>query len=703
MAVQQQLTTARALWPNAPPPKTDIDFATRPVVTYCLAVLKVFAASLALIILASSCSRFSDAENVAQNFDDFEVFMLDGTEVAGIEVRPDLDVEELGFDPSSIRVASAAFDVDAPSPAFGAGRVRFPLTAAPEEGDVLFVVHPTPEGVETIVASVSDDGLTGEVWMTSFPPGQAFLGPLGTFSVLPSPINTAELAAEALTSALEASGVRTPAPDCQPSPDWASFSGLPTEAVHVCVQDNPMEDGTERVEVFLRSNTGQFLVVETPPAVDFVWIDGQPEWSRDLLGWLTQAPPGRGFLLPPGGEMSFGIARPSSSEQVRFDITTSSWTNILDLVLFGARTAGLFDVENAEIDTLIQILSAAAMFETCLGSAGVTIDDLEPELVDLTSFAKSMVSCTLAGLENLTDDQKLVSAVLSLADDVERSGGVVDRDAFLRSAPAKFQQAGRLAKGIGAAMSIAEGFVVAHDSLAMALGPTNRGTVELVGSEVESDNQEPEQTTDSTNPVEPEPTVTTLASATVAVDTPQGWTLDWAYAVSLNGGGPLAIGPPGTFAAELPTVSLTWSVTNPSDRDFNGGYGSPGLFWVRPAVIFAWSSESTFCGTLREFSGAQSFTRDGALYCTVNFGLDGNDGQEHVALAGGTDEKTRTLITGSPIIEGLPSEVAAQELVDAFATPDWVGFGTVNVNGFKFGDSACEDGPLHVFADQGSC
>lgn len=83
-------------------------------------------------------------------------------------------------------------------------------------------------------------------------------------------------------------------PDCEDKTyEWAAEGNAPVSgAFHACLRRNPLPDGSERVEVKIKSNrsVAQWLVMPDHPH-DYLWIEGGPDWDRvgPLITELDQA------------------------------------------------------------------------------------------------------------------------------------------------------------------------------------------------------------------------------------------------------------------------------------------------------------------------------------------------------------------------------------------------------------------------------
>jgi hypothetical protein len=94
--------------------------------------------------------------------------------------------------------------------------------------------------------------------------------------------------------------------------EWVTSSGAPPDgAFHVCISPNPRPDGTERVEVKIKSNRAFAMWVVVPRLeADYVWIeDSGGDIIEELLSNLATGSNDR-VLLGPGRTLSVGYLRP---------------------------------------------------------------------------------------------------------------------------------------------------------------------------------------------------------------------------------------------------------------------------------------------------------------------------------------------------------------------------------------------------------
>jgi len=135
---------------------------------------------------------------------------------------------------------------------------------------------------------------------------------------------------------------------------WVSSSGSPPDgAFHVCLERNPGDDGSERVEVKVKSNRAFAMWVVVPrDGADYVWIEGS---SWDLVGPVLMAfagGPSERVLLGPGRTVTVGYRRPSAvAAQLQFFAYQDTITQLFTLL-----TRHVGEV-NAELATLLATIS----------------------------------------------------------------------------------------------------------------------------------------------------------------------------------------------------------------------------------------------------------------------------------------------------------------------------------------------------------
>lgn len=137
---------------------------------------------------------------------------------------------------------------------------------------------------------------------------------------------------------------------------WVTNSGSPPDgAYHVCVDRNPRADGTERVEVKIKSNRAFAMWVVVPRSeADYVWVEGS-SWNSiaPVLTAVTGGPTDR-VLLGPGRTLTVGYLRPAvaiaSKQFFAYQDTVTQLATML--------TRHIGDL-NAELGTLLAVIGCA--------------------------------------------------------------------------------------------------------------------------------------------------------------------------------------------------------------------------------------------------------------------------------------------------------------------------------------------------------
>lgn len=114
---------------------------------------------------------------------------------------------------------------------------------------------------------------------------------------------------------------RTDAPKpCGRDPyPWVTSSGAPPDgAFHVCLDMNPTPDGTERVEVKVKSNRSVAMWIVVPrEGLDYLWVEGSGwDWIRPVLTAFTGGGSER-VLLAPGRTLTVGLLQPIGAGTVK--------------------------------------------------------------------------------------------------------------------------------------------------------------------------------------------------------------------------------------------------------------------------------------------------------------------------------------------------------------------------------------------------
>ena len=207
-------------------------------------------------------------------------------------------------------------------------------------------------------------------------------------------------------------GRTDPPPDCTPDDPypWVSAGGtVATGAVHACALRNPRPDGTERVEIKIKSNRTYYQWVHlTPRQYDYLWVEGLPIETRRALAIVT---PNGDYqyvvLLAPGKTMTVGYLRPvGSSADLRFDVSPDATT-----LAMSALAKALGEIETTEMATIAL---------HCIGAISETV--VTDYLQDEFDLAGLLVNCPVSGAITLLEDFTIQTTRFKIA------GGVATGD-----------------------------------------------------------------------------------------------------------------------------------------------------------------------------------------------------------------------------------------------------------------------------------
>ena len=287
--------------------------------------------------------------------------------------------------------AGKGLDVEVDGELAGYLEVRLALPEPPSDTAIPAVVHVDDTGAVHVEAALWDTA-TNEAVITvdTFSPRwAAWWQPDRWLSTVWQGI------AEVGDSAADYVTGRTDPPPCGTPPVWAGEPRL-TElsSVHVCVQSNDADNGTERVELLLRSNrnTGQLIAV--PAGHDYLWVDGVPDALRPVLTDVVGGNPGDVLLLG-GHEMSWGHRRPVVDTEVEALSYQTPWLGVLNQVF------GLFGVVSGD-DALAVAVSAYSCLTDVSG-----IDVASLDLVPEDDVVWPVIRCVV---EEIADPDGVVAA-----------------------------------------------------------------------------------------------------------------------------------------------------------------------------------------------------------------------------------------------------------------------------------------------------
>lgn len=193
---------------------------------------------------------------------------------------------------------------------------------------------------------------------------------------------------EAVDAAADWVSGRTDPPVCAGEvPSWASGSGLFADGTfHVCLGANPDPyDGTERVEVRLRSNRAAFQLLDVPAGADWVWVEGSTPQLQRLAGQILGFDPSSTVLVAPGRTVTAGWRRPPAAElDLEF---RSRQENLTVAVSVAAEWVGTTDV-----GTVVMVMAAcealgsdwgvASIAECAVEGVGAVVEDWAGSYLD---------------------------------------------------------------------------------------------------------------------------------------------------------------------------------------------------------------------------------------------------------------------------------------------------------------------------------
>jgi hypothetical protein len=204
--------------------------------------------------------------------------------------------------------------------------LTFRAGARPASGDLPVVVHRADDG--SLDVHVAKLGAGGSISYST-----------SSFSInIPSWANPLDWLRGLKSLLAEAVGGRTSPLTCPSAPpSWFQLNTVYTDMVHACATTNHTSDGTEVAEVQIKSNRDVSLEVTVPGSPAYVWVDGESWAYRKALGAQVGYNPNQTVILPPGGWMTVGYPRGTSSDAESFsvsDITVNAEVDTLTRMLF---------------------------------------------------------------------------------------------------------------------------------------------------------------------------------------------------------------------------------------------------------------------------------------------------------------------------------------------------------------------------------
>lgn len=292
----------------------------------------------------------------------------DGTPPAGLNVTP--LAQPPVPTPDAFTPAGQTVDITIASTALSNPlRVELPGEPPPPDAFAL-VLHLNDAGTWEGIPAEYDDG-SYVAWMGSFSPA------------IPGWARTAgRWFGSAVDGAADWATGRTDPPECRDdiaAYPWVAANNNPPAdgAYHVCVQTNPAVDGTERVEIKLKSNRSTAMWVAVPSqTADYLWVeDSMWDIARPVLAAATGGPADK-VLLGPGRELSVGYTRPTvTTAELEFFAWQDNVTHLSSLLI--SQLGGI----DADVGTL---MAAIACLDQGLDVRALSVSEL--------------MSCAQAGL-----------------------------------------------------------------------------------------------------------------------------------------------------------------------------------------------------------------------------------------------------------------------------------------------------------------
>ena len=234
---------------------------------------------------------------------------------------------------------------------------------------------------------------------------------------------------------------RNDRPDCRwDQPSGVDFATDELSSLHVCLQST-LGGSEDEFEVLLKSNRKTAQLVTIPSGIDYLWVEGQPEWLREFLAVAVHGATDV-VVLPGGSKMTFGLTR----TDVDREIELSSFLNP-ELVISNP-IAGALDVKLSDADGT---LTYALASQSCIQSAsGVDFLRLDTSISDVENLGDQLLPVNECVFE-LLQNPELLGDLLDTAGQsfglpTAQTEGFVDRVAKHAEKLKKFDLAG---KGVG--------------------------------------------------------------------------------------------------------------------------------------------------------------------------------------------------------------------------------------------------------------
>ena len=344
-----------------------------------------------------------------------------------------------------------------PTPLGGSVLLSIPVGPPPDDDSTPGVLHRHDDGSFVLIpAPYEAESGTVSVWVDSF---SDFFG--GWWN----PVNWAEEAIQLTQGAFDfmsdwVTG-RTDPPQCNNDPPaWATVTASEAASIHVCMQSNLREDGTERVEVFIKSNRSTMQAITLPTGLDYLWFESQPEWFRsissaiaaDLLPFASPQSPTIVTLF--GGEsMSFGFTRPTVDANIEVRALMSEAHIVANHAL------GL--IGGLKGDTVF--LMTAATYACTAEITGINLPSVGPPPSNVAEAVDVGVKC---GLELLAQPELLAGLLRVMAEQVGADGELAADFVKSHVPESVAKLAGNLLTAINAAGVVVRVFDGVFDSVA---------------------------------------------------------------------------------------------------------------------------------------------------------------------------------------------------------------------------------------------
>lgn len=410
----------------------------------------------------------------------------DGGEVEGLSVDPiDLDVLEL---PDGFTAAGPGWQVSVADGVVGDPLVVSLPGDAPPEGMIPVLLHRTDTGgFEPDPAEYTEGSYVADV--SSFSPR------------LPGWLDPGEW----LDSGFDYLSGRTDPPEpCGTEPyGWAVSAGSPPDgSFHGCLNDNPKSDGTERVEVKIKSNRDMAMWITLPDEPhDFVWIEGLGDWTfiAPVINELDQAFGKSRVLLPPGRTVTIGYTRPvGAGPRLEFSSYQNNTTQLVSLAHKYLGESGTMGATVAMLWCYTDLLARTGD-DTRFGD--ISLDDVASCVAQSAAEALELGDQLLGQIQGRYDNlieqgrwQLSQGATANIEQLIGTAGGL---DATLTSRlSSAIRGLGSILAAVRAAELLSQMSSMLSDAILAFTPGLNTFTVHLVGSADGDDTSQPDELSD---------------------------------------------------------------------------------------------------------------------------------------------------------------------------------------------------------------